>query len=164
VLGDDLTLACERVVALARQAGPGLEGLPSEAAGFVPVDEYGRVPGVPDVYAAGDVTAWPIKQGGLAAQQADAVAESLAAWAGAAVRPTAFRPVLRGVLLTGGMPAYLRADSRPHHARSSARLTPLWWPPAKVAGPRVLVSWMAARDLRCRSRSRRGRGRGGRSA
>src|SRR5215207_1727241 len=60
VLGDDLTLACERVVALARPAGPALEGLPSDAAGFVPVDEYGRVPGVPDVYAAGDVTAWPI--------------------------------------------------------------------------------------------------------
>ena len=146
VLGDDLTLACERVVALARPAGPALEGLPSDAAGFVPVDEYGRVPGVPDVYAAGDVTAWPIKQGGLAAQQADAVAESLATWAGAAVRPTAFRPVLRGVLLTGGTPAFLRADSRPHHARSFARLTPLWWPPAKVAG-RYLAPYLAARGI-----------------
>ena len=59
------------------------------------------MPGVGDVYAAGAVTTWPMKQGGLAAQQADAVAESLAAWAGAPVRPTAFRPVLRGVLLSG---------------------------------------------------------------
>ncbi len=146
VLGDDLTLGCDRVVALARPAGPALDGLPADSAGFMPVDEHGRVPGVQDVYAAGDVTTWPIKQGGLAAQQADAVAESLAAWAGAAVRPTAFRPVLRAVLLTGGTPAFMRADSRPHHARSFARLTPLWWPPAKVAG-RYLAPYLAARGI-----------------
>jgi sulfide:quinone oxidoreductase len=146
VFGDDLTLACDRVVALARLAGPAVPGLPADSAGFVPVDAHGRVPGVPDVYAAGDVTAWPMKQGGLAAQQADAVAESVAAWAGAAVRPTAFRPVLRGVLLTGGTPAFLRADTRPHRSRSVARLTPLWWPPAKVAG-RYLAPYLAARGI-----------------
>lgn len=104
------------------------------------------MPGVGDVYAAGAVTTWPMKQGGLAAQQADAVAESLAAWAGAPVRPTAFRPVLRGVLLSGERPAFLRADSRPHRTRSIARLTPLWWPPAKVAG-RYLAPYLAARGI-----------------
>ena len=82
----------------------------------------------------------------MAAQQADVVAESLAAWAGASVRPTPFGPVLRGVLLSGERPAYLRADSRPHRTRSIARLTPLWWLPAKVAG-RYLAPYLAARGI-----------------
>ena len=47
--------------------------------GFVPVDPHGRVAGLERVYAAGDGTAFPIKQGGLATQQADAVAETIAA-------------------------------------------------------------------------------------
>jgi sulfide:quinone oxidoreductase len=140
------TLAAGRVVALARPSGPALPGLPADPEGFVPVDAHGRVPGAGDVYAAGDVTTWPMKQGGLAAQQADAVAESVAAWAGAAVRPAAFRPVLRGVLLTGERPAFLRADPRPHEAHSVARLTPLWWPPAKVAG-RHLAPYLAAHGI-----------------
>ena len=42
--------------------------------------------GVDDVYAAGDATAFPVKQGGIATQQADAAAESIAALAGADVR------------------------------------------------------------------------------
>ena len=146
LLSDGLTCPAERVVALARLEGPALPGLPNDPDGFVPVDAHGRVPGVGDVYAAGDVTTWPIKQGGLAAQQADAVAESLAAWAGAPVRPTAFRPVLRGVLLGGERPAFLRADPRPHRSGSLARLTPLWWPPAKVAG-RYLAPYLAARGI-----------------
>ena len=45
--------------------------------------------GVPDVFAAGDATAEPVKQGGLATQQADAAAEAIAAEAGAADRPAA---------------------------------------------------------------------------
>jgi sulfide:quinone oxidoreductase len=140
------TLAADRVVALARPAGPALPGLPADSEGFVPVDAHGRVSGTADVYAAGDVTTWPMKQGGLAAQQADAVAESVAAWAGAGVRPAEFRPVLRGVLLTGERPAFLRADPRPHGAHSLARLTPIWWPPAKVAG-RHLAPYLAAHGI-----------------
>jgi sulfide:quinone oxidoreductase len=140
------TLAADRVVALARPVGPALPGLPADSEGFVPVDAHGRVPGTADVYAAGDVTTWPMKQGGLAAQQADAVAESVAAWAGAAVRPAAVRPVLRGVLLTGERPAFLRADPRPHGAHSLAQLTPIWWPPAKVAG-RHLAPYLAAHGI-----------------
>jgi len=140
------TIAADRVVALNRLAGPALPGLPADDEGFVPVDEHGRVAGVEHVYAAGDATTGPIKQGGLAAQQADAVAESVAAWAGVGLRPSPFRPVLRGVLLTGTGPAYFRADSRPHHKSSVARLSPLWWPPAKVAG-RHLAPYLAARGI-----------------
>ena len=54
-----------------------------------------------DVFAAGDIANFPIKQGGLAAQQADAAAEAIAAEAGAQVDPQPFKPVLRGILLTG---------------------------------------------------------------
>ena len=90
---------------------------------------------MPDAYAAGDVTSFPIKQGGLAAEQADAAAESIAAWAGVALTPTPFRPVLRGKILTGGAPLYVRAQ--PAGGRgdvSDVSPSPLWWPPTKVAG------------------------------
>ena len=84
-------IPAERVVVLPRLVGPELRGLPQDENGFVPTDAYGWVRGLEHVYAAGDAT-FPVKQGGLAAQQADAVARLLAAWAGAAVDPTPFRP------------------------------------------------------------------------
>ena len=65
------------------------------------MDLHGLVHGEQDVYAAGDATESPIKQGGVATQQADAAAEAIAARAGAEVDPQPFRPVLRGLLLTG---------------------------------------------------------------
>jgi hypothetical protein len=49
-------------------------GVPQDDNGFVATDEYGWVLGVNDVYAAGDMTQFPLKQGGIATQQADAVA------------------------------------------------------------------------------------------
>jgi sulfide:quinone oxidoreductase len=124
------TIAADAVVALPRLAGPPIDGLPQDPAGFVPTDDFGRVPGLRDVYAAGDLTQMPIKQGGIAAQQADAVADAIAADAGADVQPTAFRPVLRGLLLTGSNPRFLRAES----GTSLVEAQPLWWPPEKIAG------------------------------
>ena len=94
-------IPADRVVALPRLIGPGFPGLPSDDQGFVVTDEHGHVEKLEDVYAAGDVTNFPVKQGGLATQQADAVAESIAARLGADVEPAPFRPVLRGMLLTG---------------------------------------------------------------
>ena len=63
-----------------------------DRSGFLPTDEHGRVGGTVGVYAAGDATSFPIKQGGIAAQQADAVAECIAAGAGAPLETTPFRP------------------------------------------------------------------------
>ena len=103
-----------------RSPGRGIAGLPADAAGFIPVNAHGRVAGAADVYAAGDATAFPVKQGGLATQQADAVAEAIAAAAGAHATPAPFRPVLRGLLLTGGAPLYLRAELSPHGRRRRA--------------------------------------------
>jgi sulfide:quinone oxidoreductase len=120
-----------------------LPGLPSDPDGFVPVDAHGRVPGVGDVYAAGDVTTWPIKQGGLAAQQADAAAEAIAAEAGADVTPQPFRPVLRGVLLTGRGRRWIRRDLGGAEGEGETQRHALWWPPTKVAG-RYLAPYLAA--------------------
>ena len=127
-------IVCDRVVALPRLHGVRIDGIPQTAAGFITVDDHCRVVGVPDVYAAGDITSFPVKQGGIAAQQADAVAESIAAVAGAPLTPAPFRPVLRGLLLTGARPRYLRHDLGRPGASWTVSDEPLWWPPAKIVG------------------------------
>jgi sulfide:quinone oxidoreductase len=128
-----LVIDAQRVVSLPMLLGPGIDGLPGDQNGFVPVDEHGRVAGLDDVYAAGDATTYPIKQGGLATQQADAVAEAIAARAGAQVTPQPARPVLRGVLLTGGVKRFLRHElGGDDEGESGTRA--LWWPPNKIAG------------------------------
>jgi sulfide:quinone oxidoreductase len=136
------SLDADAVIALPRAEGPFLSGLPNDVAGFVPTDEHGRVVGFEDVYAAGDVTQFPVKQGGIATQQADAVAAAIAARAGAPVEPEPFRPVLRGLLLTGLFPRYLRAE--PGRDVSTIDTEALWWPPAKIVG-RYLAPFLAER-------------------
>jgi sulfide:quinone oxidoreductase len=126
-------LRADRVVTLPLLRGPALAGLPRDADGFLPVDAHGAVRGVPDVYAVGDATDFPIKQGGLATQQADAVAAAIAARAGAPLTPAPFRPVLRGMLVTSERPRYLESDVAGHSGSHAADM-PLWWPPTKVAG------------------------------
>jgi sulfide:quinone oxidoreductase len=120
-------------VALPRLTGPAMRGLPSDRDGFVPVDAYGRVPGADGVWAVGDMTTRPLKQGGRAAQQADVAAASIAARAGEPVAVAPYRPVLRGLLLTGEAPEFLeKRPGAPPSSRASAEF--LWWPPQKVAG------------------------------
>ncbi len=138
LIEDGDPLPADAVVALPQLTAPRLAGLPGDELGFIPVDRHGRVEGLPRVYAAGDVTSTPLKQGGLAAQQADAAAEVIAADLGQDIDPQPFRPVLRGLLLTGRAPRYLRAEVvRGRVTRSSAREEPTWWPPAKIAGRRL---------------------------
>jgi sulfide:quinone oxidoreductase len=49
----------DRIVAPPLLDGPRLAGVPHDAAGFIPTDEYARVPGLDRVYAAGDgPTSW----------------------------------------------------------------------------------------------------------
>jgi sulfide:quinone oxidoreductase len=137
-------IAADRVVALPRLRGPRIDGLPHTLDGFVPVDSHGRVQGLVDVYAAGDITTFPIKQGGLAAQQAEAAAEAIAAEAGAGLTPRPFRPVLRGLLLTGARPQYLRREVTGGVGETDeASPDPLWWPPAKIVG-RYLAPFLAS--------------------
>jgi sulfide:quinone oxidoreductase len=138
----DKRIEADRVVALPRLEGPRLEGVPHDTNGFVPTDEGGRVRGLTGVYAAGDLTTFPIKQGGIATQQADAAAESIAARAGAPIEPRPFTPVLRGLLLTGLTPRYLRTEAG--SVRSVVDTEPLWWPPAKIVG-RHLAPFLASK-------------------
>lgn len=136
------TLDVDQVVALAQLEGPALTGLPSDAGGFIIVDEHSRVSGLEDVYAAGDGTTFPVKQGGIATQQADAAAEAIAARVGAAVTPSPMRPTLRGVLLTGIAPTYLRTQIAGTGDSFEIAANPLWWPPSKIAG-RYLAPYLA---------------------
>lgn len=129
----------DRAVTVPVPLGPRTPGLPHDDDGYVPVDEHGRVEGLRHVYAAGDMTDQPIKQGGLAAQQAYAAVRHITAQAGGMLGPEPFRPVLRGLLLTGHVDRYLR-----HGVDGVDRASPdfLWWPPAKVVG-RYLAPWIA---------------------
>ncbi len=128
----------DRIVALPRLVGPSVRGLPHDHDRFIPVDEHGSVEGVDGVWAAGDCTTFPVKQGGIAAQQADTVAAALAAKAGADVEAAPFRPVMRGMLLTGRAPTWLRASIAEGRAADSVTAgNALWWPPAKIAGDRL---------------------------
>jgi sulfide:quinone oxidoreductase len=134
-----------RILALPRLRGRAPQGVPADPDGFITVDAHGRVVGADHVWAAGDGIAFPVKFGGLAAEQADAAAADIAADAGAAVERTPFRPVLRGRLLTGRGPRYLRHDAAGGAGEGEATSHTLWWPPGKING-RYLAPWLAARD------------------
>ena len=142
VLMSGATVPADRVVALPKLDVPAIPGIPQGPRGFIPTDLHLRVEGLDDVYAAGDATWYPIKQGGLAAQQADVAAAAIAADAGAPVEVHPFHPVLRGILLGGRNPVHMRSDPGAGSARQG--LEPLWWPPGKVAG-RHLAPYLAAR-------------------
>ena len=127
-------VAIDRVVTVPGLVGPRLRGIPCDPEGFLQTDAHGRIVGVDGVFAAGDATTFPIKQGGLATQQADAVAEAIAASVGVELDPQPFRPILREVLLTGGPARYLRADiSGGAGDDSTISQDALWWPPDKLA-------------------------------
>jgi sulfide:quinone oxidoreductase len=133
--GDD-PLAADRVIALPVLRGPAIEGLPLDALGFVRSAPDGTVPDAPGVWAVGDAGSFPVKQGGIACQQADSAAAAIAAGLGADVEPVPFEPVLRGWVWDGAGGQFLRADLRGGHDESpgTAARDPLWWPVSKVAG------------------------------
>jgi len=137
-------IAVDRVVALPVLEGRRLDGLPTNARGFIPVDDAGVVDGLQNVYAVGDATDRPIKQGGLSCQQADIAAAHIAARAGADIEVPPLQQVLRGRLLTGGRDRYLQRD--PSEATQQSSAEPLWWPPDKVSG-KYLSPYLAAKDL-----------------
>lgn len=143
----DRTLAADRVVVLPRLTGPAIAGVPRDGDGFLHADEHGRVPGLDGVFAIGDATTFAIKQGGLAAQQADRVATLVARAAGAQVPEPSTRPLLRAVLYGPDGPLYLRATisgGQESVVSTASRRCP-WWPAHKVAA-RYLAPYLADRD------------------
>ena len=127
------TLEVGRIVALPRIEGLPLRNVPVAGDGFVPVDEFSRVPDMAEhAFAAGDATNSPIKHGGLGAQQADVAAAGIAALAGADVEPEPLRPVLRGVLHTGRAPLYITARLHDGQMESEVSWEPAWPADEKV--------------------------------
>ena len=145
VLAAGRRIDVDRTITLPVPVGPSIAGLPEDGGGFIPVDAHCRVKDVDGVYAAGDATTFPIKQGGLAAQQAVAAAEAIAARHGANIDPQPFRPMLRGMLLTAGQNRWLRGPAGRTPAVSQAATHALWWPPTKIAS-QYLAPYLMGRD------------------
>ena len=104
------SIAADRFVAAPQLRGTRIAGVPASWWGFVPTDIYGRVEGLDDVYAAGDMTTFPIRQGGLAAQQADRVAHTIASRLGSPVKELRANHILRARLLGGDRSIVLRTE------------------------------------------------------
>jgi sulfide:quinone oxidoreductase len=153
-------ITTDRIVALPRLAGPRPRGVACDIRGFILVDEHGRVPDAPGVYAVGDGADHPIKQGGLAAQQADAAVADILWRMGVAPPPRPPAPVLRGILRTSSGTLYLEADLGPGRAAegSIASWTPLWPVPGRVAS-RWLASYLGSGFAGTAERHAGGRGR-----
>jgi sulfide:quinone oxidoreductase len=104
-------LRVDRVVTLPKITGPAVKGVPAGSRWFVPINEWCVVPSTEGrVFAAGDATDFPVKQGGIGAQQADTAAAGIAHLAGVVGRPPPLHPVIRGALLTGTRPLYVAAQ------------------------------------------------------
>lgn len=139
-------IEADAVVSLPRLEGRRIEGLPYDPSGFIPVDDHSRVAGLAGTYAVGDVTNFPVKQGGIATQQADVAAEAIAAELGCDVVAKPLDPVLRGVLWTGTKPRYLFGWLGGGHGETSIASDRPPWPidnPSKLIG-RYLTPFLAA--------------------
>ncbi len=112
-------IEADAVVSLPRLEGRRIPGVPHGEEGFIPVDEHCRVLGEERLFAAGDVTSFPVKQGGIATQQADVIAEAIAAELGGELDPKPFDPVLRAELWTGHGRRYLEGWLAGGHGESS---------------------------------------------
>jgi sulfide:quinone oxidoreductase len=123
-------LEVDRVIALPGMEGPRIPGTTQNDAGFILVGHNGQMRDSDCVWAAGDAIAYPVKFGGLAGQQADAVAADLAARADGGTPPAPARLELRGVLMTGATPRRLGGAS----PSSLSDHRPIWRPEAKVSG------------------------------
>jgi sulfide:quinone oxidoreductase len=127
-------ITVDQVITLPELYGPSVAGIPRNATnGFITTDRHGQVPGVERVFAAGDLTDFPIKHGGIAAQQADAAADSIAALAGADIEPQPMVAVLRGQLWCGDRSLDLQARVTGIHGSTSSVVTePVAKPETKI--------------------------------
>jgi sulfide:quinone oxidoreductase len=141
------SISADVVVSLPRMEGRRFSGIPHDEQGFIPTDEHGRVAEVDGVYAAGDITTFPVKQGGIAAQQADTVAEAIAAELGCGPPARPFDPVLRGVLWTGEGRRYLFGQLAGGHGEVSTFTEEPPWPEqsGKIVS-RYLTPFLAGLD------------------
>jgi len=142
----DRRLNVKRVVALPELYGPSVRGIPASEHGFLRVDPHCRLVEDEHVYAAGDATEFAVKFGGIAAQQADALAEAIAAQAGADLTPQPFHPIIHGILLTGEAPRYLTARITGGHGFSSEMSATATWAPAMKIAAKYLAPYLDRLD------------------
>jgi sulfide:quinone oxidoreductase len=136
--GDDIE--ADAVIALPRLEGRKVSGIPHDGDGFLAVDEHGAVIGLERIYAAGDVTSLPFKQGTFATQQADSVAEEIAAAIGVGIEPRGAVPRMRAVLWTGQGPHYLSAENGKPNGRAA---TPGQRPPELLRNGRLTARYLS---------------------
>lgn len=107
----DTVLHPDSTIAMPCMSGPEISGIPGGGQhGFIPIEPDCGVPGTDGrVFASGDCTNFPLKHGGVGAQQADIAAAAIARMAGADVELPPFNIVVHGKLLTGAKPKYLWA-------------------------------------------------------
>jgi sulfide:quinone oxidoreductase len=156
-------IEADAVIALPRLEGRHIEGLPYDQNGFIPVGDHARVPGVVHTFAIGDVTGFPVKQGGIATQQADVAAEAIASELGCEVEAKPLDPVLRGVLWTGAKPRYLFGWLAGGHGETSVASERPPWPvdnPSKLIG-RYLTPFLS--ELTANPANTNGHGKSSRS-
>jgi sulfide:quinone oxidoreductase len=123
----------DRVIALPHLVGRRIPGLPHDANGFLPIDRHGHVADTSDVYAAGDIADFPVKQGSIAAQQADAVVASIASRFGSQQDAPEFHPQLHAVLFSEHGRTFLRAaDHGGPHGDAAVSEEPLWEDAEKI--------------------------------
>lgn len=139
-------LEVDRVIALPDLFGPGVRGLPHGAHGFLPVDSFGGVDGLPAVHAIGDAADYPVKHGGIAAQQGQTVAAVIARAAGADVTPQPLRPTIEAMLMTGGAPLHLSARAAGATGFASGATTSPGWSPATKTAAHHLAPFLRAHD------------------
>ncbi|MBS1881638.1 MAG: NAD(P)/FAD-dependent oxidoreductase [Actinobacteria bacterium] len=143
----DRALEFDEVISLPHLEPRAVPGLIVDSDGFVRVDDHCRAFDRERIYAAGDTTSFPVKQGGIAAQQADVAAEAIAAGLGVPIEPSAFDPILRGVLWTGYEPLYLQGWLEGEHGETSTlSIEPPWKGGKDKIVARALTSFLAEVD------------------
>ncbi len=135
---DGRQIEADLVLAMPLLTGRRIPGLPYDEQGFIPVDDFGQILELDREFAAGDVTSFPVKFGGLATEQADVVAAAIAAAAWKTTAPKPFKPVYHGTLVTPEGPVGLG----PGVGSSDAYA----WDPAEKVHGRYLTPFLKAAD------------------
>jgi sulfide:quinone oxidoreductase len=138
VTGDGKRIEADLTLALPLLTGRRIDGLPYDEKGFIPVDDLGQIEGHGREFAAGDVTSFPVKFGGIATEQADVVAAAVAAAAQRKPAPRPFAPVYRATMVT----AEGLIDLGPG-VKSSL---PYAWDPAEKIHGKYLMPFLKAAD------------------
>jgi len=125
-------IEADRALSLPHLVGRRIPGLPQDRNGFLHVDAHGHVGDANDVFAAGDITDFPVKQGSIAAQQADAVVSELARMFGTQQESQPFLPQLHAMMFSEHGRTFLRAADHGSPLGEAVSDEPLWEDAEKI--------------------------------